>query len=155
MLFRLSSGIVGALMSSKAERLRARIRATALLLGLSLGWISAPIALAAQSADVCGQSCCIQLGHCCCVPRHARVQGDQSDDKDGFRSPRAGSRCPEGCGNISFSSTSFSRDARANRAHWFTFLSSVVETVPTTCLGPSRNWAGGSSPRAPPSDTRN
>jgi hypothetical protein len=138
------------LMSSLAQRARGKLHATVLIVGLLLGWASAPVALATQTSDVCDVACCVQAGHCCCVARHARVLGDGSEGRDTFRTPQASSHCPEGCGNGSASSPIFSRDLNANAAHSFALITSGAQPRELLGLKLDLTWIGFSTSRAPP-----
>lgn len=56
-----------------------RYRAALAVLLLALGWLATPLTVAAQEPDVCGMACCIEDGYCCCVVRHAYVEGQEPE----------------------------------------------------------------------------
>ena len=118
---------------------------------LSIGSVSAPLALAAKSADVCGMACCINEGHCCCSPRHSRVEGQSVDGKPGIIDSSALSApCPEGCVTSGCSSNVMLRAQLRAAAH------QIVISVPARTCGEqligyrATILPAESSPRAPP-----
>jgi len=75
----------------------ARLRALIASLFLLIAAVSAPLTLAAQTADACGMACCVKDGYCCCSPHHASVKGQVSDDKPCISEAELFASCPEGC----------------------------------------------------------
>jgi hypothetical protein len=78
----------------------ARLRALIAALFLLIAAVSAPIALATQTADACGMACCVKEGFCCCSPRHASVKGQVSDDRPRISEVELSASCPEGCAPV-------------------------------------------------------
>ena len=74
-----------------------RLRTLMAALILLIGAVSAPISLAAQTADACGMACCIREGFCCCNPHHASVKRQASDGKPRISEFILTASCPEGC----------------------------------------------------------
>jgi len=74
-----------------------RLRALCAALFLLTAAIAAPTAIAAQSVDECGMSCCVKDGYCCCSPHHARVKGQISDERPRLSQPELARSCPESC----------------------------------------------------------
>src|SRR5215470_9748725 len=57
----------------------------------------APLSVAAASADTCSMDCCVEAGHCCCLPAHARVEGQAPPEGNQFETAQVYSKCPAGC----------------------------------------------------------
>ena len=89
-----------------------RLRALCAVLFILTAAIAAPAAVATQSADACGMSCCVKEGHCCCSPHHARVKGQVSDEKPQLSEPELSRSCPEGCATPTRTSNQVLRDNR-------------------------------------------
>jgi hypothetical protein len=52
-----------------------RLRVTAAVFALLLGWLAPVLPLAASEPDVCAMECCVAEGHCCCAARKPFVKG--------------------------------------------------------------------------------
>ncbi len=89
----------------------AKLRALAAAFALLIGSISAPIALAGNSPDVCAMACCVEEGHCCCSPQRASVVGQPEDDRPSLSEAEIFASCPEGCANSTTSSNLLMRVA--------------------------------------------
>jgi hypothetical protein len=128
----------------------ARLRALCAALFLLIAALSAPIALAAHTADACGMACCVKEGFCCCNPHHASVKGQVSDDKPRVTEADLSASCPEGCVPTGRSSNLLLRSQLlAGAQQIFSDEPSVLfldEVVPASDLVNS----GSSTPRAPP-----
>jgi len=57
------------------KRVFARLRVTAVVFALLLGWLSPAMRLMANEPDVCSMECCVAEGHCCCAARKPFVKG--------------------------------------------------------------------------------
>ena len=97
---------------------RVQLRAEGALLVLLVGWLSAPLALAAYEADVCTMECCIAVGHCCCSPRHEYVKGEIPSGRDELRSPGMNSPCPRGCSTPGVSASNFTGTVAREHSHF-------------------------------------
>jgi len=75
----------------------AQLRALFAALFLLAGALSAPVALATQTADFCAMACCVSEGHCCCSPTHAYVEGQLPDSKPRISDSEVSNSCPESC----------------------------------------------------------
>ena len=128
-----------------------RLCAFSAWVALLIGSVSAPLALAAQSADVCGMACCVNEGHCCCSPRHSRVEGQSVDGKPSIIDPsRLSAPCPDGCVTSGRSSNVMLRAQLRAAAH------QIIISVPAGIGGEqsigyrTTVLPAESSPRAPP-----
>src|SRR6185369_5160319 len=97
-------------------RLR-KLRVLCATLFLLIASVSAPLALAAQSADSCGMACCVKEGSCCCNPRHASVKGQLSDAGTRISEPELSTQCPQGCGAALRTAKQLSRDYLRTGSH--------------------------------------
>ena len=57
------------------KRVFTRLRVTAAVITLLLGWLAPTLPLAASEPDVCAMECCVAEGHCCCAARKHFVKG--------------------------------------------------------------------------------
>lgn len=80
-----------------------RFRVTALLVALLAAPVSASINLTTGSSDVCSMTCCVNKGHCCCSPQHARVKQLASSTCKYAEAVQSDEQCPEGCAVLSAS----------------------------------------------------
>ena len=137
-------------MATSAKNWLTRLRVFCALVVLATGWLTAPVALATQTSEVCAMACCIEDGHCCCSPALPFVKGQKSGDKAGFYDEVVQERCPDGCAT---STISIKTQARG----------SIRATITSTDLGARAPAclqnriivldafrAAPSSPRAPP-----
>jgi hypothetical protein len=60
----------------------ARLRATAALFALLLGWLAPVLPLTVTEPDFCSMECCVAEGHCCFAKRKPFVKG-QAPGADG------------------------------------------------------------------------
>jgi len=128
----------------------ARLRAFFAALFLLIAAVSAPIALAIQTSDACGMACCVKEGHCCCSPRHARVEGERPDGRAHFDQAELSTACPNDCSSGPVTVRSFARESHlAPVPHLAENPAVVLES-----LSPCSPYAGPnpdtSSPRGPP-----
>ena len=115
--------------------------------------VSAPVALASRSADVCGMACCINQGTCCCSPRHASVKGHASDDKPHIGEFEVSASCPQGCASPVRSAKLLLRDHRSVAVQHV--LIGEPALIYLELAGAIRDLvvSGSSTPRAPPSSS--
>jgi hypothetical protein len=128
----------------------ARLRALCAALGLLLGAVAAPVALASNAADVCAMACCVTEGHCCCTPRRAHVEGQTTDGSPGFTETEVSAPCPEGCTLPSAAANFIARDALRTPAYHIHFITAAVIGCTAIITKHSEVQAAASSPRAPP-----
>jgi len=147
--------MIAALMFSAAERIQRKSHAMILVAALFAGWLAGPAALSIRAEDTCGMPCCIQAGHCCCAAKHSHVEGEGSDGRDHLKTPVAASRCPDGCGNGSFSRQIFSADAVANASRSFELVTSGYQWREFLRVKLDLKWIGFSTSRAPPTTRLN
>ncbi|MEK6299100.1 MAG: hypothetical protein AABO41_00135 [Acidobacteriota bacterium] len=140
-------------MSHPAPSRLARLCALCAALFLLVAAVSAPIALASRSADMCGMACCVNEGTCCCSPRHASVKGQTSDDKPHIGEFGVSASCPQGCTSLVRSSNLFLRHPRREAVHHDLIgepaLLYLEQAAPIRDLVISAS----STPRAPPSSS--
>ena len=135
--------------SSRFARLRALCAALALLIAA----VSAPIALATQTADVCGMSCCVKEGRCCCNPHHASVKGQIADDKPRIGESGLSAACPESCATAARSANLFlSKHPRPGAQH-VVFCEPAAICLEQAVAIRDVVGSGASIPRAPPSSS--
>ena len=79
-------------------------------MALVVSWICAQGALAASSPDICAMACCVEQGHCCCLPSHASVK--DNSDRPAILSENKSERCPDGCAGSRPITNLFPRDTR-------------------------------------------
>jgi hypothetical protein len=127
-----------------------RMRAIIAALFLLTAAIAAPAALATQSADECGMSCCVKEGYCCCSPHHARVKGQISDEKPHLSQPELARSCPESCATTASASSLLLRNHLSTAAL-------LVRSEQLTAIFFEHSVSvgdqiddGASTPRAPP-----
>jgi hypothetical protein len=133
--------------SSRLTRLRASLAALALLIAA----VSSPIALATQTADVCGMACCVKEGRCCCNPHHASVKGQIADDKPRIGESELSAACPESCATAVRSANLFlSQHLRPGAQHVVIGKPASICLVQPIAIR-DLVGAGASTPRAPPS----
>jgi len=135
-------------MSATRPRPKLNLRAASAALALLLGWLSAPIALASFTPDVCSMSCCVAAGHCCCTPRHALVEGQIPDGEPQIDQAEASTNCPKGC--AAQPSLSQTRDAERAANHELDCSSSSFSPAPLIFVPGDQMGLDNSSPRAPP-----
>ncbi|HYV06962.1 MAG TPA: hypothetical protein VFB82_20365 [Blastocatellia bacterium] len=140
-------------MSEATPSRLARLRSLCAALFLLAAAVSAPIALASRSADVCGMACCINAGTCCCNPRHAGVQGHASDDKPHIREIELSASCPQGCTTSVRSSNLVLRDPRPPGEHTILGLEAALIYSEQAALHRNPFVSGSSTPRAPPASS--
>lgn len=129
-----------------------RIRAAVAALALALGWISAPLSLAAWEPDVCEMECCISEGHCCCATRRTYVKGREPKPGDVSLTIETTltNRCPAGCAASGISAkNNLHRTAHA-QALLVTLASTPPDLYGHRLLFDHQFAAQPSSPRAPP-----
>jgi hypothetical protein len=127
---------------------RLRTLLSVLMLAVCCAW--APLTIAAADSDTCAMDCCVQAGHCCCIPAHARVEGQVPDSGDRFETAQISSKCPAGCATQSSSQLSF-RDGRSSAGRQ-TLSGEPADRGPTEPLSSlDLLLQSSSSPRAPPS----
>ena len=133
----------------------ARLRALCAALGLLLGALAAPVALASNAADVCAMDCCVAEGHCCCNPRRAHVEGETTSDKPSLTEAEVSTACPEGCTLPSASANLIARAALRATAYHIHFIKAAV--VGCTAILPRHSavQVAASTPRAPPVHSSN
>src|SRR5579862_2832916 len=87
----------------------ARLRSAIAAAMLAICALIAPISLALVDDDVCSMTCCVAVGHCCCVPAHRFVEGQKPEPSDGpvVNTSDLSVPCPNG-GCLGGASTSFS-----------------------------------------------
>jgi len=128
----------------------ATLRAFFAALFLLIAAVSAPIALAIQTSDACGMACCIKEGHCCCSPRHARVEGERPDGRSHFNQAELSSACPNDCSSGPVTARSFARELQPAPVPHGTESGALFSESSNSCspyAGPGRDC---SSPRGPP-----
>jgi hypothetical protein len=130
-----------------------KLRAASAAAALLACWVSASAALAAQSADVCSMSCCVQEGHCCCTPHHAFVEGQGPDGRDSIGQAGLYSTCPSGC-TTSHSITRFSDEDSGQPASLSIRLTGSaagrdIDAIPMPTAGRDLVW----DPRGPPASS--
>jgi len=128
----------------------ARLRAFFAALFLLIAAVSAPIILAVQTSDACGMACCVKEGHCCCSPRHARVEGERPDGRSHFNRAELSSACPNDCSSGPVTARSFARELQLAPVPQSTEGASLFSESSKSCspyAGPSPD---SSSPRGPP-----
>src|SRR5215475_10052588 len=126
-----------------------RLRAFCAALFLLAAGVATPAAIATQSADECGMSCCIKDGYCCCSPHHARVKGQSSDEKPHLSEPELSQSCPESCATTRTSSLPFRSHPRPPALSVLSEKRAVLffEHPVFIC---NELDSGASAPRAPP-----
>src|SRR5215510_11286895 len=126
-----------------------RLLLPVLLMVVCCAW--APLSVAAASADTCSMGCCVEAGHCCCLPAHARVEGQVPSEGARFETAQVQSRCPAGCLSHGSSHLSF-RDGSDSSGRGALLSASAHRDR----SGPDRSidslLHSSSSPRAPPAD---
>ena len=128
---------------------RLRMLLSVLMLAVCCAW--APLTIAAADSDTCAMDCCIQAGHCCCIPAHARVEGQVPDSGDRFETAQISSKCPAGCATQSLSKLSF-RDGRGTEARPYTPAGPAARSEAQGDSFPDPLFQSSSSPRGPPSN---
>jgi hypothetical protein len=132
--------------SSRLASLRALCAALALLIAA----VSAPIALATQTADVCGMACCVKEGRCCCNPHHASVKGQTTDEKPRIGESDLSAACPESCATAARSSSLFlSKHLRTGAQHVVICEPATIRLEHAVAIRDLVD-SGASTPRAPP-----
>src|SRR5437667_5144394 len=128
----------------------ARFRALCAALFLLIAAVSAPIALAAHTVDVCGMTCCVKEGFCCCSPHHASVAGQVSDDKPRLNEPDLSASCPEGCAPTARFSNLLLRHHLLAGAHLVVVGEQSPIFLEELIAASDPLNSGSSTPRAPP-----
>jgi hypothetical protein len=106
------------IMMAAGQRLSRRLRAFCAALALLIGSIAAPVALAGQPQGVCAMTCCVEVGHCCCNPRQAYVEGEIPAPGPVLTVVSVTAPCPDGCaGSQSSSHLRFREMDSAARHH--------------------------------------
>src|SRR5215471_15890281 len=128
---------------------RLRLLLPVLLLVVCFAW--APLSVAAASADTCSMDCCVEAGRCCCMPAHARVEGQAPSEGDCFETAQVRSRCPAGCTAHGSSHLSFREGSDSSGRGALLSASAYRDRAE-----PDRSidflLHSSSSPRAPPAD---
>src|ERR1700754_3624863 len=57
------------------KRVFTRLRATAAMFALLLGWLAPVAPVVAREPGFCSMECCVAEGHCCCATRKPFVKG--------------------------------------------------------------------------------
>ena len=57
------------------KRIFTRLRTSAAMFALLLGWLSPVLPWIRDDPDVCAMECCVAEGHCCCATRKPFVKG--------------------------------------------------------------------------------
>src|SRR6185503_11612198 len=128
----------------------ASLRAFLAALFLLIAAVAAPITLAIQTSDACGMTCCVKEGHCCCSPRHARVEGERPDGRSHFNQAELSSACPNDCSAGPVTARSFARELQPSLVPHSTDGAAPFPESSNSCppyAGPGRD---SSSPRGPP-----
>jgi hypothetical protein len=81
------------------KRVFTRLRASAALLALLLGWLSPALRLMASEPDVCRMECCVAEGHCCCASHKPFVKGHVpgADGRPAVSEKELTASCPLRC----------------------------------------------------------
>jgi hypothetical protein len=137
-------------MKAPEQRWLARLRALCAALMLASAWLSPAVALAVGPGDTCAMACCINEGHCCCIPSRPFVQGQTADDAERIGGAQIVQPCPKGCTAPQISTNIFLKSSIRASAHLIeTRVSptgrSVTDAIVIELLG-----SLSSSPRAPP-----
>lgn len=116
-----------------------------------IGFISTPVSLALETANVCSMTCCVEKGRCCCAQRHASVAGQAKHQGPLFSEPRVVAACPEDCATGTGSGTSFSRVSLRPAGLHFVSSNRLAADRPARIDKYQSFVKGRSLPRAPPS----
>jgi hypothetical protein len=131
--------------------LSSRLRAAGAVMALLLGWLSAPVALAARTPDeVCSMTCCVEDGHCCCTPALPYVKGQLPNDRDKIGSAQLSAPCPEGCAPSNSLSNSFFRNSTPAAGNYSVRAESDVLATAHKAIEWDSIYLILTSPRAPP-----
>lgn len=137
-------------MSQEARSRLVKLRAFCAAVCLLIAAVSAPVALATRSADVCGMACCVKDGRCCCSPRHANVRGKASDDKPHIGDFEVSSSCPQECASPIRSSNLILRDHRRGTFQHAAIAEPALVYDERVARIHDLVLSGSSPPRAPP-----
>jgi hypothetical protein len=76
-----------------------RLRITAAVFALLLGWLAPMLPQAVSEPDVCGMECCVAAGHCCCAARKHFVKGHLpgADGRPVISEKEVTASCPMRC----------------------------------------------------------
>lgn len=140
-------------MSDPRPSVLARLRALCAALALLIAAVSPGIALATQTADMCGMVCCINEGRCCCNPHHASVKGQISDDRPRLGEPGVSTSCPEGCAAGVRSSNLLLREHLRTGAQQAVAGKPAAIIIEQVVAIRALVDSGPSAPRAPPSSS--
>jgi hypothetical protein len=84
------------------KRIFTRLRATAAMFALLLGWLSPVLPLTANEPDFCSMECCVAEGHCCCAARKHFVKGHVpgADGRPAISEKELTASCPLRCAQL-------------------------------------------------------
>ena len=137
-------------MSDPRPSVLARLRALCAALALLIAAVSPGIALATQTADMCGMVCCINEGRCCCNPGRSLVQGQTKSGLPSLSSAAVAAPCPEGCATPASSTVFRLRHLAQPPAHHAILADPTVARWHNVIAAVQLRDLESSSPRGPP-----
>jgi hypothetical protein len=108
------------------------------------------VALAVGPGDTCAMACCINEGHCCCIPSRPFVQGQSSDDAERIGGARIVQPCPKGCTVPQISTNTSLKASIGPSAHLIEIRVPRTGRLVTDAIVKELLGSLSSSPRAPP-----
>jgi hypothetical protein len=134
------------------KRIFTRLRATAAMFALLLGWLSPVLPLTANEPDFCSMECCVAEGHCCCAARKPFVKGQVpgADGRPVISENELKSSCPVRCAQTSsgFHHLQFPKAAVVKYASEVDVAQSIYARTPRFARDALAD--DHSAPRAPP-----
>jgi hypothetical protein len=135
--------------SPTSINLGSRLRAATAVVALLAAWTAAQASLVGSTPDVCSMSCCIEVGHCCCTPRHASVKVQHKNGGPAVQGVELSRQCPDACATGQFASQQVSRETNSANHSWIDAPDSPV-TGPEQPANTGARVLLASPPRAPP-----
>jgi hypothetical protein len=134
------------------KRVFTRLRATAAMFALLLGWLAPVLPLTVTEPDFCSMECCVAEGHCCCAKRKPFVKG-QVPGADGhpvFSENELKASCPLRCAQpaSNFHHLQFAKATVVKYASEVDVVQSIYARTPRFARDALADEH--SSPRAPP-----
>jgi hypothetical protein len=137
-------------MRAPDQRWIARARAFCAALMLVSAWLSFPAALAIGTGDTCAMACCINEGHCCCIPSRPFVQGQSADDAERIGGAQMVEPCPKGCTAPQISTNITLKASIGASAHLIEISAPRTGRSVADAIAKELLRSLSSSPRAPP-----